>query len=303
MAISSVQAILKGTTYNLTLNSDTGLYEGNITAPSESSYNNNSEHYFPVTLKATDSAGNSTTINDTNATLGSKLKLQVKETTAPAIVISSPTESEITSNTMPTINFTVTDADSGVNPDSISVTVDSGSAVTSGITKTAITNGYSCSYAIPTALTDGTHTVKINVKDNDGNSATERTVNFKVDATPPALSVTEPVNNLITNVADIVVAGTTSDVTSGINKVTVKLNGGTETEVTVNADGSFSTTLTLEEGANTIVVTSTDVGGLSSSITRIVTLDTSVPEITDITITPNPVSTGEVIKVTVKVTD
>ena len=49
MAISSVQAILKGTTYNLTLNSDTGLYEGTITAPSESSYNNNSEHYFPVT--------------------------------------------------------------------------------------------------------------------------------------------------------------------------------------------------------------------------------------------------------------
>ena len=303
MAISSVQAILKGTTYNLTLNSDTGLYEGTITAPSESSYNNNSEHYFPVTVKATNSAGNSTVIDDTNATLGSKLKLQVKETTAPAIVISSPTENEITSNTTPVVNFTVTDADSGVNPDTIGITVDSGSEITSGITKTAIANGYSCSYAIPTALTDGTHTVKINAKDNDGNSATERTVNCKVDATPPALSVTEPVNNLITNVADIVVAGTTSDVTSGINKVTVKLNGGTETEVTVNADGSFSTTLTLEEGANTIVVTSTDVGGLSSSITRIVTLDTSVPEITDITITPNPVSTGEVFKVTVEVTD
>ena len=159
MAISSVQATIKGTTYNLTLNSSTGLYEASVTAPSTSSYNNNSGHYFPVTIKATDSAGNSTTINDTNATLGNKLKLKVKETTAPAIVISSPTESQVTNNTKPTVNFTVTDADCGVNSDSINITVDSGSAVTSGITKTAITNGYSCSYAIPTALTDGNHTI------------------------------------------------------------------------------------------------------------------------------------------------
>lgn len=180
MAISSVQATIKGTTYNLTLNSSTGLYEASVTAPSTSSYNNNSGHYFPVTIKATDSAGNSTTINDTNATLGNKLKLKVKETTAPAIVISSPTESQVTNNTKPTVNFTVTDADSGVNSDSISITVDSGSAVTSGITKTAITNGYSCSYAIPTALADGNHTIKVNAKDNDGNAATERTVTFKV---------------------------------------------------------------------------------------------------------------------------
>lgn len=303
MAISSVQAILKGTTYNLTLNSDTGLYEGNITAPSESSYNNNSEHYFPVTVKATNSAGNSTVIDDTNATLGSKLKLQVKETTAPAIVISSPTESEITSNTMPTINFTVTDADSGVNPDTIGITVDSGSEITSGITKTAITNGYSCSYAIPTALTDGNHTIKVNAKDNDGNAATQRTVTFKVDATPPTLSVSAPTNNLVTNNASCVVTGKTSDVIAGVKSVTVKLNGGTATNVTIDSSGNFNTTITLAEGANTIVITATDNGGLSSSVTRIVTLDTEAPVINSVEISPNPVSTGEVFKVTVKVTD
>lgn len=40
MAIKSVQATIKGTTYNLTLNSSTGLYEASVTAPSTSSYNN-----------------------------------------------------------------------------------------------------------------------------------------------------------------------------------------------------------------------------------------------------------------------
>lgn len=303
MAISSVQATIKGTTYNLTLNSSTGLYEASVTAPSTSSYNNNSGHYFPVTIKATDSAGNSTTINDTNATLGNKLKLQVKETTAPAIVISSPTESQVTNNTKPTVNFTVTDADSGVNSDSINITVDSGSAVTSGITKNVITNGYSCSYAIPTALTDGNHTIKVNAKDNDGNAATQRTVTFKVDATPPTLSVSEPTNNLVTNVASCTVIGKTSDVTAGVKSVTVSINGGTATNVTVDSSGNFNTTITLEEGANTIVVTATDNGGLSSSVTRIVTLDTEAPVINSVEIIPNPVSTGEVFTVTVKATD
>lgn len=303
MAISSVQATIKGTTYNLTLNSSTGLYEANVTAPSTSSYNNNSGHYFPVTIKATDSSGNSTTINDTNATLGSKLKLQVKETTAPAIVISSPTESQITNNSRPTVSFTVTDADSGVNSESISVTVDSGSAVTSGITKTAITNGYQCSYAIPTALSEGNHTIKVNAKDNDGNIATERTVTFKVDVTPPVLSVTAPTNNLLTNKAECTVSGKTSDVTAGIKSVTVRINGGAEQSVSVDSSGNFSTTVTLSEGANTIVVTATDNSGLSSSVTRIVTLDTQAPVISSVEISPNPVSTGEIFKVTVKATD
>lgn len=303
MAISSVQATIKGTTYNLTLNSSTGLYEANVTAPSTSSYNNNSGHYFPVTIKATDSAGNSTTINDTNATLGNKLKLQVKETTAPAIVISSPTESQVTNNTKPTVNFTVTDADSGVNSGTISVTVDSGSAVTSGITKTTITNGYQCSYAIPTALSEGNHTIKVNAKDNDGNAATQRTVTFKVDVTPPVLSVTTPTNNLLTNKAECTVSGKTSDVTAGIKSVTVQINGSTEQSVSVDSSGNFITTVTLSEGANTIVVTATDNSGLSSSVTRIVTLDTQAPVINSVEISPNPVSTGEIFKVTVKATD
>ena len=90
MAVKTVQAVINGTTVTLTYNSSTGKYEATVTAPSKSSYNVNSGHYYPVTIKATDEAGNTTTKTDTDATLGGSLKLKVKEKVAPAITISSP---------------------------------------------------------------------------------------------------------------------------------------------------------------------------------------------------------------------
>ena len=85
MAVKTVQAVINGTTVTLTYNSSTGKYEATVTAPSKSSYNVNSGHYYPVTIKATDEAGNTTTKTDTDATLGDSLKLKVKEKVAPAI--------------------------------------------------------------------------------------------------------------------------------------------------------------------------------------------------------------------------
>ena len=78
MAIKTVQAIINGVPTTLTLNSSTGKYEATITAPTKSSYNQ-SGGYYNVTVKATDTAGNSTSKDATDATLGSKLKLVVKE--------------------------------------------------------------------------------------------------------------------------------------------------------------------------------------------------------------------------------
>lgn len=303
MAVKSVQAVIKGTTYTLTYNSSTGLYEGSATAPSETSYNNNDEHYFPVIIKASDTAGNSTTINDTSTSLGSKLKLRVKEVVAPAISISAPTESQYLTNNKPTITWTVTDSGSGVKSDTIGITIDSGSKITSGIAKTAITNGYKCTYAISTALADGGHTIKVDAQDYDGNSATQRTVNFTVDTVPPTLSVTSPANNLITNNSKVTVAGKTDDATSKPVTVTIKLNSGSAQAVTIASDGSFSKQLTLVDGANTITIVATDAASKTTTVIRTVTLDTTAPIIGDVTITPNPVSTGEIIKIAVKVTD
>lgn len=193
MAVKTVQAIINGVTTTLTYNSTSKKYEATITAPSTSSYNNNDGHYYPVTVKATDEAGNTTTKNDTDATLGASLKLQVKEKVAPIITITYPTASALITNNKPTITWKVTDDDSGVNSGSIKVTIDTGAAITAGIIKTAVTGGYECTYTPTTALADGSHTIKIDASDNDGNAATQKTVTFKVDTVPPTLSVTAPV--------------------------------------------------------------------------------------------------------------
>lgn len=172
MAVKTVQAIINGVTTTLTLNSSTGKWEATITAPQTSSYNVNDYHYYPVTVKATDEAGNTTTKNDTDATLGASLKLRVKEKVAPIIAITYPTSSALITNNKPSITWKVTDADSGVNSGSIKITIDSGSAITAEITKTAITGGYQCTYTPTAALSDGSHTIKVDASDNDGNAAT-----------------------------------------------------------------------------------------------------------------------------------
>ena len=301
--VKTVQAIVNGQTYTLTLNSSTGKYEATLTVPATSSYPLDG-HYYPVTIKATDDAGNTATKDATDTTLGSSLRLQVKEKTAPVIAVTVPTASALLTNNKPTITWKVTDDDSGVNPSTIGLTIDSGSKITGdAITKTAITNGYQCTYTPTTALSDGSHTLKFDASDHDGNAAAQKSVTFKVDTVPPTLSVTAPTADLVTNKAACTVTGKTSDVTSGPVTLTIKLNNGTATEVTVGSDGSFSKALTLTEGVNTITVVATDGAGKKTTVTRTVTLKTSAPVIQSVTITPNPVDAGKTFIISVEVTD
>lgn len=302
MSVKTVQAIINGVTTTLTFNDATGKYEATVTAPSTSSYNVNDGHYYPVTIKATDDAGNVTTKTDEDATLGEALRLRVKEKVAPVITITSPTASARLTNNKPQIAFTVTDADSGVNPDTIKITIGS-KVITSGITKTESGKGFICTYTPTEALADGSNTIKVDASDYDGNAAAQKSVTFIIDTVPPTLSITAPVNNLVTNQAACTVTGVTNDATSSPCKVTIKLNSGTAQDVTVNADGTFSKALTLVAGVNTITVVSTDSAGKSSTVTRTVTLDTGAPVIKSVTITPNPVDAGKTYIISVEVTD
>lgn len=303
MAVKTVQAVINGQTYNLTLNSSTGKYEATITAPSKSSYTL-SGHYYPVTVKATDDAGNTTTKTDSDATLGGSLKLQVKEKVAPVIAITAPTAGSYIINNKPAITFKVTDDDSGVNPATIGVTIDSGSKVTGdAITKRAVTGGYECTYTPTSALADGSHTVRVDASDYDGNAAAQKSVTFKIYTVPPTLSITSPANGLVTNQAACTVAGKTNDATSSPVTVTVKLNSGAAEAVTVGSDGSFSKAITLAAGSNTITIVATDYAGKTTTVTRTVKLDTTPPTIKSVTLTPNPVDAGKTFIISVDVTD
>lgn len=302
MAVKTMQAIINGQTVTLTKNSESRKWEATITAPNRSSYNQ-SGHYYPVTVKATDDAGNVTTVNASDTTLGSKLRLTVKEKVAPIITITAPTAGAYLSNNTPTISFKVTDDDSGVNPDTIKVTIDSGTPVTAGITKTQVTGGYECTFKPTAALSDGSHTIKVDAMDHDGNAAAQKSVTFKIDTIPPTLSITSPAEGLKTNQAACTVAGKTNDVTSSPCTVTIKLNSGSAEAVTVNEDGTFSKALTLAAGTNTITVVATDKAGKQATVTRTVILDTTAPRITDVVLTPNPVDAGKTFIISVTVTD
>lgn len=305
MSVNTVQAIINGQTYNLTYNGTTGKYEATLTAPSGSSFNQPSG-YYNVTVKATDVAGNIVQKDATDGTLGSSLRLTVKEKVVPTIAITSPGAGARLITGAPSIVFQLRDLDSGVKLSDLALKIDGGTAIgnaATGMTCNAVANGYDCTYVVQSALSDGSHTVTINVKDNDGNIATQASVTFIVDTVAPTLNVTAPTAGLITNTASQTVVGVTSDATSSPIVVTIKLNGTDQGAVTVDGSGNFSKALTLAAGANTIIIRSTDSAGKYTEITRSVTLDTVAPVISAITLTPNPVDAGATYIIAVTVTD
>lgn len=303
MSVKTVQTIINGQTYSLSLNSNTGKYEATITAPGMSSYKQNG-HYYNVQVKATDNAGNVSTKDAGDSTIGGSLRLIVKEKVPPVITITAPSGNALITNNKPTITWTVSDNDSGVNPDSIKLIIDNGSVITgSSITKTSVTNGYSCTYIPATALDDGSHTIKVDASDYDGNAATQKSSTFKIDTVPPTLSVSSPTNGLETNQANITVLGITNDITSSPVTLKIQLNGDTAETVTVSDDGKFSKDLTLVTGTNTITITATDGAGKSTTVTRSVILDTIAPVITSVSMNPNPVDSGKTFVISVTVTD
>lgn len=297
MAISQVRAKINGTWYTLTLNSGTGKYEASITAPGATSYHQ-SGGYYNVTVEATNTAGTKGTADGSTLT---GLRLVVKEKVAPVITILSPSSGAYVTNSNQPVVFTIVDEDggSGIDLNTLVVKQDGTSVASGTLQTTAITNGYSVTYTPASALSDGSHTVTVDVSDHDGNAATAKTTTFKVDTVPPTLNITAPEEGLITATASITVRGTTNDTTSSPVNVVIKLNGTDQGSVTVGADGSFSKAITLAEGDNIIVITATDSAGKSSSVTRNVTLDTSVPKIVSAAIQPNPVDAGETMIISV----
>lgn len=300
MAIKQVRAQVNGTWHTLTYNSSTEKYEATITAPGSTSYNQ-SGGYYNVKIEATNTAG---TIGTADGSSLTGLRLVVKERVAPVITISSPSGGAYVTNSKQPVVFTVTDetGGSGINLSSLVVKQDGTAVASTAIKTTAITNGYSVTYTPASALSDGSHTVTVNVSDNDGNAATQKSTTYTVDTVPPTLNLTAPADGLITATATLNVSGSTNDATSSPVTIKITLNGADQGAVTVGTNGAFSKSVTLATGSNTITVTATDAAGKTSSVSRTVTLDTSVPKVVSATITPNPVDAGSTMVISVEIT-
>lgn len=303
MAISTVKATVNGSQYNLTYNSTSGKYEATLTAPSTSSYTK-SGHYYNVSVTAVDTANNTATVDAAHATLGNSLRLVVKEKVKPTVAITSPGAGARLTSSKPTITAQLRDNDSGVDIATLALRVDGGAAVgsaSSGMTCTPVSGGYNIAYVPPTALGEGAHTVSVSVSDNDANASAAASVSFTVDTIAPTLNVTAPAEGLVTNQTAGSVVGSTNDTTSSPCTLTIAVNGVSAGNVTLTS-GSFNHSVSYREGENTIVVTSTDAAGLSTSVTRHITVNTTAPKFKSVELIPNPVDCGQtyVIKVSVE---
>lgn len=306
MAIATVNAQTNGQLYNLSKNADTGLWQAPMTAPGATSRNQNGG-YYNVLITATNQAGTSA---QSDGTILSGLQLFVKETVPPAISILVPSNGAYVTNNKAECTFVLTDESggSGIDPTSIIIMQDGTkvNASTWTYTATAEENGaptriVTVKYTPATSLTDGTHTITVDCKDKDGNSAPQATTQYIVDTVPPALNVSAPPDNYITNLAELTIVGTTNDLTSSPVTVIIQINHGSNIPVVVLDNGSFEHTITLREGASLITVTATDAAGKQSVVEKTVVLDTTVPEIRSAVITPNPADTGATLLLTVEV--
>lgn len=302
MAITKVRVKINGTWTNLTKNSS-GKWTGSVTAPASTSYNQ-SGGYFPITVEATNSAGTVTTVDATDTTLGSVLRLVVKETTKPVIKLVQPSNGAYISNNQLPIIFEVTDetGGSGVSASTVALklagtTYKDGST---GMSKTAITDGYRFTFTPQAALSDGAKAIEITASDHDGNAAAKVTASYTVDTVPPTLTISSPQDGLATNQKNVVLTGITNDTLSSPVTVTVMHGSASYTPAVAN-DGSFSQALVLTEGVNTIQIVSTDAAGKSTTINLTVTLDTSVPTIKSATFAPNPVNSSASVQITLEV--
>lgn len=303
MAIATARMQINGTWYNLTKNSGTGKWEGTVTAPNTTSFHLGGG-YYPITVEATNTAGTKTTVTSADPTVGNSLRLVVKERVKPVASITSPSAGAYLANNQAPISFTLRDetGGSGVKLDTLVLAVDGATygSTSPGMVCTAVTGGFNCVYTRPTALTDGSHTVTLNVQDNDGNTAVAASVTYTIDTVPPILNITSPMDGLITATAAQMVAGTTNDATSSAVTVTITLNGVDQGAVSIGG-GAFSKAVTLAEGENTIVVTSTDLAGKSTTATITATLDTTAPVIGSVSISPNPADAGATLIIGVEV--
>jgi hypothetical protein len=222
---------------------------------------------YEYVITVTDVVGKSTSLTRT----------VLVDTASPDLAISSPAASEILDSTTYTIRGTVTDnSGKGVTALAYSTNSTDGS---DGIW-TSMTNQFNWSVAGVDFGAGGQGAKRLWVRASDGlNAPTVEYVDFFYDTAAPVLTET-----LVASVArqlartDIGYAGTASD-SNALAGLTLSINGGEATPISVAADGGWTYTYTLgADGEYELEFTATDIAGRSTRLTRALLVDRTAPE-------------------------
>jgi RHS repeat-associated protein len=190
-----------------------------------------------ITVVATDAAGN-TAQSTVTVTL---------DTTAPQLSVAMPLNQSVLNTDTVAVAGTVTDTGSGIQ----AVSVNGTAASVAGTAYMAP--------ALP--LTEGANTITTTAQDNAGNTASS-TITVYRDTTAPSVTITSPEDGSTVTADSVIVTGTVNDPSA-----VVRVNG-VLAQVTNN---TFTATVPLAPGANTITITVTDPAGNAGTATISVT--------------------------------
>ena len=243
-----------------------------------------SEGTNTVTIKATDSAG-----NDTSASIS-----VTRDGTSPSVSITAPVS--ITDQSSIQLSGSIgKDTWETYNSGDLAVTATSqvGSA-----TEGVLTVDSGGNYSISVTLSEGANTVTIRATDAAGN-ADSASVSVTRDGTSPSVSVIAPVatgETYFTDKGSIELSGSIGRDTweaynSGALAVTATSQVGSATagSITIDSGGSYTVSVTLSEGANTVTIKAFDSAGNADSASIFVNRDGTSPSVSIAT----PVATGD----------
>lgn len=131
-------------------------------------------------------------------------------------------------------------------------------------------NSSSSEYSVPLVMSNNT-VLKFIARDQAGNVSAVQTEQYVIDTTIPALTVTEPLTGLWTNVANMTVKG---KVTDGSHLKRFTINGA---DVPLHYDGVFTHSVPLSTGLNQINTLAVDEAGNQATDIRTVGLDQQAP--------------------------
>ncbi len=206
---------------------------------------------------------------DRNNNLGisprTNITVALNDTTRPTLVITSPTNNQQVGTTVEIAG--VASDNQGLL--SLVYMIDSGSWSSISL------SGTSAGFSTNVTISEGGHTLSVYALDSASNSSVTNVISFTSVAGLPSLVIQTPPMNLLTNTANLLVSGTASVESGSITRVIVQVNGGATQDATGTT--SWSKTVTLSEGTNTLIISAISSFNKTNSASRTVICDITPP--------------------------